>query len=56
MNSLVHIKNCNISREDKDEYRVVIAMGRRGVIRGKEVLEVNVKVVDENDNSPSFDR
>ena len=52
---LLHTKVA-LDREEQDEYRVVIAMGRRGVIRGKEVLEVDVKVIDENDNSPSFDR
>ena len=52
---LLHTK-VSLDREEKDAYRVVIAMGRRGVIRGKEVLVVDVQVEDENDNSPSFDR
>ena len=30
-----------LDREERDEYDVLIAMGRRGVQRGKPILEVN---------------
>ena len=30
-----------LDREEKDEYNVLIAAGRRGVIRGKEILAVS---------------
>ena len=38
---LLHTK-VPLDRELKDSYDVVIAMGKRGVIRGKEVLRVRV--------------
>ena len=43
---LVLIIDCNyfqvaLDREEKDEYNVLIAAGRRGVIRGKEILAVS---------------
>ncbi len=34
------ISQVALDRETKDSYDVVIAMGKRGVIRGKEVLRV----------------
>ena len=30
-----------LDREEQSEYNVLIAMGRRGVIRGKEILAVS---------------
>ena len=30
-----------LDREEQDEYNVLIAAGRRGVIRGKEILAVS---------------
>ena len=54
-NGLLYTK-VGLDREEQDEYDVTIAMGRRGVIRGKEVLQVRVQVTDENDNSPAFEK
>ena len=54
-NGLLYTK-IGLDREEQDEYEITIAMGRRGIIRSKEVLQVRVKVEDENDNSPSFDK
>lgn len=39
-----------LDREEKDEYNVLIAAGRRGVIRGKEILAVNLMKVSSNYN------
>jgi hypothetical protein len=41
---LLHTK-IPLDRELKDSYDVVIAMGKRGVIRGKEVLRVRVQKI-----------
>jgi hypothetical protein len=41
---LLHTK-VPLDRELKDSYDVVIAMGKRGVIRGKEVLRVRVQKI-----------
>ena len=54
-NGLLYTK-VGLDREVQDEYEITIAMARRGTIRSKEVLQVRVKVLDENDNSPSFDK
>ena len=54
-NGLLYTK-VGLDREEQDEYDITIAMGRRGVIRGKEVLQVRVKVQDDNDNSPAFEK
>ena len=54
-NGLLYTK-VGLDREEQAEYEINIAMGRRGIIRSKEVLVVQVKIEDENDNSPSFDK
>jgi protocadherin Fat 4 len=54
-NGLLYTK-IGLDREEQDEYEITIAMGRRGIIRGREVLQVRVRVDDENDNSPSLDK
>ena len=43
-----------LDREETESYMITIVLGRKGVIRGGQALQVKVIVLDENDNTPSF--